>query len=80
MGTAATIIEAFEADVYTKPVFSKMKYRTIPKKPENAITKICLRDIFAKDFVERSHITNVIDAIICLKKAIEIGGSSSFKY
>jgi hypothetical protein len=76
IGTDATIIDAFEAEVYIKPVFSKIKYRTMPKKPDNAIIKKCLRVIFEKAFVTRSHIIKVTEAIICLKKAIEIGGSS----
>ena len=38
-----------------------------------------LKVILMKDFVKNNQINKAIDAIICLKKAIEMGGSSFSK-
>jgi len=73
-GTAATIIEAFDAVVYLIPVFSNIKYNTIPRKPETEISAISLILGILNDLVTIIAIERGIKAISCLNIAMVEGG------
>jgi hypothetical protein len=75
MGTEATIMDALDPVVYCSPVFSKRKYSTMPKKADAGMIRKCLRRTPLKDLVENSQTSDVTDAMICRKNAMETGGS-----
>jgi hypothetical protein len=79
MGTAATIMEAFDAVVYFIPEFSKRKYSTIPRKPDKAIKIISFFSGILKDLVKHIAVVSGTSAISCLSVAIVDGGRNPSK-
>ena len=58
-------------------MFSNTKYRTTPKKDAIANNIRSRLVIFLNDFENNIITTITMEAITCLKNAIEIGGSSA---